>query len=118
MKDEYAKAGVPMMPVVRGEDETRRQILLYTVLLVAITVLPFAGGLFGIFYLVARDRCSAACSCAFAWVLFRDGERRSALRLYLFSLAYLALLFGAMVFDAQSSASCGAAGRPKSGRPR
>ena len=46
MKDEYAKAGVPMLPVVRGERETRRQILLYTVLLVAVTVLPFARALF------------------------------------------------------------------------
>ena len=46
MKDEYAKVGVPMLPVVRGEDETRRQILLYTVLLYAVTQLPFcAGGL-------------------------------------------------------------------------
>ena len=48
MKDEYAKAGIPMLPVVRGEDETRRQILLYTVLLYAVTQLPFcAGGLRG-----------------------------------------------------------------------
>ena len=44
MKDEYAKAGVPMLPVVRGEDETRRQILLYTVLLYAVTQLPFCAG--------------------------------------------------------------------------
>ena len=44
MKDEYAKAGVPMLPVVRGEAETRRQILLYTVLLYAVTQLPFCAG--------------------------------------------------------------------------
>ena len=53
MKDEYAKAGVPMLPVVRGEDETRRQILLYTVLLYAVTQLPFCAGGFGVAYLVA-----------------------------------------------------------------
>jgi protoheme IX farnesyltransferase len=100
MKDEYAKAGVPMMPVVRGEDETRRQIVLYTALLVAITVLPFAGGMLGIVYLTSAMLLGGVFG-AFAWVLFRDGERRSALRLYLFSLAYLALLFGAMVFDAK-----------------
>src|SRR5207245_7454319 len=46
MKDEYARAGVPMLPVVRGEEETRFQIMLYTVLLVAVTILPFAGQLF------------------------------------------------------------------------
>src|SRR3954462_3784469 len=44
MKEEYARAGVPMLPVVRGEDETRRQIVLYTVLLYAVTQLPFCGG--------------------------------------------------------------------------
>ena len=56
MKDEYAKVGVPMLPVVRGEAETRRQILLYTVLLYAVTQLPFcAGGLGGI-YLPPRCR--------------------------------------------------------------
>ena len=44
MKDEYAKVGVPMLPVVRGEDETRRQIVLYSVLLYAVTQLPFCGG--------------------------------------------------------------------------
>ena len=53
MKDEYAKAGIPMLPVVRGEDETRRQILLYTVLLYAVTQLPFCAGGFGVAYLVA-----------------------------------------------------------------
>ncbi len=53
MKDEYARAGVPMLPVVRGEDETRRQILLYTILLYAVTQLPFCAGGFGVEYLVA-----------------------------------------------------------------
>src|SRR5258705_3294359 len=53
MKDEYAKAKVPMMPVVRGEEETRFQIVLYTVLLVAVTILPFAGQLFGTVYFIA-----------------------------------------------------------------
>src|SRR5918993_5513219 len=53
MKDEYAKVQIPMLPVVRGEDETRRQITLYSVLLVAITFLPFAGRLFDGLYLVA-----------------------------------------------------------------
>src|SRR6185295_7883466 len=52
MKDEYAKAGIPMLPVVRGEDETRRQILLYTVLLYAVTQLPFCAGGLGIAYLI------------------------------------------------------------------
>ena len=53
MKGEYEKVGVPMLPVVRGERETRRQILLYSVLLYAVTQLPFCAGGFGAIYLVA-----------------------------------------------------------------
>jgi protoheme IX farnesyltransferase len=100
MKDEYAKVGVPMMPVVRGERETRKQILLYTLLLYAISQLPFCAGGFGGVYLA----CSMTLGLAFivgAVLLFRRADRRTALRLYLFSLAYLALLFGAMVLDAK-----------------
>jgi heme o synthase len=98
MKDEYAKVGVPMLPVVRGEDETRRQITLYSVLLVAITFLPFAGRLFDGLYALA----AAGLGGVFLWLaarLQRHPDRRAALRLYLYSLLYLALLFAAMVAD-------------------
>jgi len=98
MKDEYAAVDVPMLPVVRGEDETRRQITLYTFLLVAVTFLPFAGQLFDGIYAV----CAALLG---GWFLFlairlqRKPDRASALKLYLFSMLYLALLFAAMVAD-------------------
>jgi len=98
MKDEYAKAGIPMLPVVRGEAETRRQILLYTVLLYAVTQLPFCAGGFGVEYLVA----SMALGAGFVYCavrLLRSADRRWALRTYLYSLAYLALLFLAMPLD-------------------
>jgi protoheme IX farnesyltransferase len=98
MKDEYAKVGVPMMPVVRGERETRRQILLYTLLLYAISQLPFCAGAFGGIYLVASMVLGGA-FIAGSVLLYRRADRRTALRLYLFSLIYLALLFGAMVAD-------------------
>jgi len=100
MKDEYARAGIPMLPVVRGEAETRRQILLYAILLYAVSQLPFCAGAFGATYLV----CSVVLGAVFiggAARLLRHPSRRTALRLYLFSLAYLALLFGAMVADAR-----------------
>jgi protoheme IX farnesyltransferase len=100
MKDEYAKAGVPMMPVVRGEAETRKQIVLYTGLLFLVTQLPVCGGLLGAFYMVAAAVLSGAFGIG-ALALQRSGGRRDALRLYLFSLAYLALLFGSMVVDAR-----------------
>jgi heme o synthase len=100
MKDEYEKVGVPMLPVVRGEAETRRQILLYTVLLYAVTQLPFcAGGLGGIY--LAASLVLGLGFIAGAVRLYRRADRRSALQLYLFSLAYLALLFSAMVADAK-----------------
>jgi protoheme IX farnesyltransferase len=100
MKDEYAKAGIPMLPVVRGEDETRRQILLYTILLYAVTQLPFCAGGLGIAYLIPSMLLGAA-FIYFATKLLRTADRTWALRTYLFSLAYLALLFGAMVADAR-----------------
>jgi protoheme IX farnesyltransferase len=98
MKDEYAKVGIPMLPVVRGEDETRRQIVLYSALLVAVTFLPVAVRLFGGVYAV----CAGVLGAAFlvlALRLQRRPDRRAALRMYLFSLLYLALLFSAMVVD-------------------
>ena len=100
MKAEYAKVGVPMLPVVRGEQETRRQILLYTVLLYAVTQLPFCAGGFGAIYLVA-SLVLGGMFMAGAVALQRRADRATALRLYLFSLAYLALLFAAMVADAK-----------------
>jgi len=100
MKDEYAKVGVPMMPVVRGERETRKQILLYSILLYAITQLPFCAGEFGVTYLIGSVSLGALFIYG-AVRLYRRADRRSALQLYLFSLLYLALLFGVMVLDAR-----------------
>jgi protoheme IX farnesyltransferase len=98
MKKEYERVGVPMLPVVRGERETRKQILLYAVLLWAVTQLPFCAGGLGTIYLVS-SLVLGGLFIGGAIVLYRRADRRSALRLYLFSLAYLALLFGAMVLD-------------------
>jgi len=98
MKDEYEKVGVPMLPVVRGEQETRRQVLLYSVLLYAVTQLPFCAGGFGGIYLGASILLGLG-FVAGAVRLYRRADRASALRLYLYSLAYLALLFCAMVAD-------------------
>ncbi len=100
MKDEYARVGVPMLPVIRGEPETRRQILLYAVLLYAVTQLPFCAGGFGMGYLIA-SMVLGLTFIAGALRLISRADRRSALTLYLYSLAYLALLFAAMVADAQ-----------------
>jgi heme o synthase len=100
MKDEYARVGVPMMPVVRGETETRQLIVLYTVLLVALTLMPVVFGYFGAIYGFAAIVLGGV-FISLSLRLWREAERRSALRTYLFSLAYLALLFLAMVVDAR-----------------
>jgi protoheme IX farnesyltransferase len=98
MQGEYRKVGIPMLPVARGEQETRRQILLYAILLYAVTQLPFCAGGFGLVYLA----CSLILGLGFiasTVVLYRRADRRSALRVYLLSLGYLALLFCSMVAD-------------------
>ena len=100
MKDEYARVGVPMMPVVHGEPETRRQIVLYTGLLFGLTLLPVVFGFFAAIYAAAAVALGTA-FMVLAVRLQRRADRRSALRTYLFSLLYLALLFCAMVADAR-----------------
>src|SRR3954452_5111521 len=100
MKSEYERVGVPMMPVVHGEAETRRQIVLYTLLLTVLTLLPFVFGFFGVIYAVFAAGLGAA-FITLALRLQRAADRKSALRTYLFSLGYLAALFVAMVADAQ-----------------
>jgi protoheme IX farnesyltransferase len=100
MKKEYEVVKVPMLPVARGEHETRRQILLYSVLLYAVTQLPFCAGGFGIPYLIG----SLVLGLGFIWGavrLYVGAERRQALQLYLYSLLYLACLFAVMVLDAK-----------------
>jgi len=100
MRSEYERVGIPMLPVARGEEETRRQIVLYAVLLYAVTQLPFCAGGFGAVYL-AGSLVLGLAFIAGAVRLYRRADRRSALALYLFSLAYLALLFAVMVADVQ-----------------
>jgi heme o synthase len=99
IKRDYAAAGVPMLPVVRGEDETARQIVLYTGALVAFTLAPAIWGMFGLTYLLA----AAALGGVFLWLAWRLRRERTPARakiLFHYSLAYLALLFLAMALDA------------------
>jgi protoheme IX farnesyltransferase len=99
IKRDYAAAGVPMLPVVRGEDETARQIVLYTAALVAFTLAPALWGMFGLVYLVS----AAALGAAFLWLAWRLRHERTPARarvLFHYSLGYLALLFVAMALDA------------------
>ena len=98
IKEHYAKAGVPMLPVARGDKETARQIVRYTLLLVAVTLAPAVLGMFGLVYGAA----AAVLGGVFIWYaveLRRTLERTAAVRLFHYSLLYLALLFVAMALD-------------------
>jgi protoheme IX farnesyltransferase len=103
-RNDYARAGIPMLPVVRGVEETARQILLYTVLLVALSLLPFLAGSFGAVYLTSAIVLGAG----FLWLavrLMRDTSPGPARHVFLYSLAYLALLFTAIGADRAFSLS-------------
>jgi protoheme IX farnesyltransferase len=99
IRRDYEAAGVPMLPVVRGERETTRQIVLYSLVLVAVTAAPFLWGTLGLPYLVAALTLGAVFLALAIWLRSEPTPRRAAL-LFHFSLLYLALLFAAMAADA------------------
>lgn len=98
VKKDYERVHVPMMPVARGELETRRQIVLYSLLMVAITMLPFSLRDLGLVYF-ATALALGSWFVYLAVKLWRDQSKQTARKLYYFSNAYLALLFLAMVID-------------------
>jgi len=98
IKRDYEAARVPMLPVVRGDGETARQIVLYTLVMIAVTLGPFALGTVGVVYLGA----ALALGAVFLWLALRlrsDLVPRRAAVLFHYSLAYLALLFVALAVD-------------------
>ncbi len=99
LKDDYASAGVPMLPVVAGVEQTKRSIFLYTLLVAALTSMFFVTGELGWFYFVSSTALGAG-FIVYAWRLWRRPGIEGAKPLYLYSLAYLALLFAAMMVDA------------------
>ena len=98
LKKDYERAGVPMLPVVRGESETYRQILLYTVALILASLALVATHAMGVLYLVTALVLGAA-FLGFVIHLLRTRTLRSARSLFWISNNYLALLFAAMVLD-------------------
>jgi heme o synthase len=102
--DEYARAGVPMLPVVSGSAATKRQILIYSALLVMASVLPwiigFAGAVYG-----ATAAISGTILVVLAFQLSRSGDadRRAAHRLFVFSITYLFVLFAALLVNHSGS---------------
>jgi protoheme IX farnesyltransferase len=98
LRRDYAAAGVPMLPVVRGVPETTRQIALYTVLMVALTLVFFAAAQMGLVFLAGAVLLGGLFLVQ-ALAMWRDGTDRGAVRLYRYSITYLSGLFGLMALD-------------------
>jgi heme o synthase len=100
MRREYERARVPMLPIVRGEAEARRQILFYSLQLVALTIVLFSFQLMGLFYLFSALVLGGV-FIFYAVRLWRQPTAFAARRLFRYSIVYLTLLFTAMVVDRQ-----------------
>ncbi len=96
--EDYARAGLPMLPVTHGNDYTRLQILLYTWVLLAATLLPFLYGMSGWFYLVAALALGLG-FCGYAIQLWREYSEALARKTFWFSIWHLSLLFAALLID-------------------
>jgi len=97
-KHEYAKAGIPMLPVTHGDRFTRLHVLLYTIILAAVTLMPFASGMSGYFYLVSV----LALDGVFLYLairLYTDFSAGLAARTFRYSILYLSCLFAALLLD-------------------
>jgi protoheme IX farnesyltransferase len=97
-KHEYARAGVPMLPVTHGDHFTRLHVLLYTVLLAAISLLPFASGMSGTIYLVSALALNGV-FLAYAVGIYVNYSDRLARRTFRYSIVYLSCLFAALLVD-------------------
>jgi protoheme IX farnesyltransferase len=95
---DYARAGIPMLPVIVGDAETKRQIVLYSIMMVALTLLPLAFGMLGLSYTIAAALLGAI-FIGYAVRLMHATAPQAPWGLYKYSLLYLALLFAAMVVD-------------------
>ncbi len=96
---DYARAGIPMMPVVKGAHQTKVQMLVYTLMLLPLTILPTLSGNQGILYAVAALLLGARLLWYCIQLLRETGPSPLSWRMYRYSLLYLALLFVAMGID-------------------
>jgi len=97
-RDDYAKSGLPMLPVTHGMKFTQLQILLYTIALIATTMLPFAVGMSGLIYL-ASAAVLGGIFFYYSWQIYRHYTDLIARKAFAFSIVYLSLLFAALLVD-------------------
>jgi len=97
-REEYAKVNIPMLPVTHGPDFTRLQILLYTILLMCVTLLPYLTGMSGLIYLVS----SVFLGLGFIYhavLMMRKKDNKTAMKTFAYSIVYITLLFAALLID-------------------
>ena len=98
-KEDYAKVGIPMLPVTHGEDFTRLNILLYTILMLVVTIVPYLIGMSGLIYLVAAVGSGAYFLYYAIEMMRRKDDEALPMQLVKYSITYLAILFGALLVD-------------------
>ncbi|MGZ8215201.1 MAG: heme o synthase [Methylosarcina sp.] len=97
-REEYAKVNIPMLPVTHGPDFTRLQILLYTILLLIVTLLPYLTGMSGLIYLAAAFLLGMI-FLGFAVLMMRHKDNRTAMKTFGYSIVYISLLFAVLIID-------------------
>ncbi|WP_036229258.1 heme o synthase [Marinobacterium jannaschii] len=97
-KDDYARAGIPMLPVTHGESFTRLQILLYSLLLIVTTALPYLTGMSGLIYLLAVSVINLR-FMQWAWRLFRRRRAEEPMQMFRYSISYIMWLFAILLID-------------------
>jgi len=105
-RNEYLKSGLPMLPNTHGEEFTRLQILLYTIVLFGVSLLPYADGMSGMVYLLSAVVLDAI-FLGYAWKIYRAYSDELARRAFRFSIVYLSLLFAALLVDHYTRALIG-----------
>lgn len=97
-QEEYAKAEIPMLPVTHGIEFTRLQILLYTILLLIVTVLPYLTGMSGLIYLFTA-LITGLGFIYYAILMMRNKDKKTAMKTFFYSINYLMVLFAALLID-------------------
>jgi protoheme IX farnesyltransferase len=97
-REDYRNAGLPMLPNTHGEQFTRLHILLYSVILLAVSLMPFISGMSGVLYLASAVLLGAV-FLAYAWKIYREYSDALARKTFRYSIIYLSLLFAALLVD-------------------
>ena len=97
-REEYAKVNIPMLPVTHGPEFTRLQILLYTILLMIVTLLPYLTGMSGLIYLVSAVMLGLG-FIYYAVLMMRKKDNKTAMKTFVYSIVYITLLFAGLLID-------------------